>query len=154
MCAIDNKQITSEILGARLFVNIFFKRQRIKALYDTGAAVSVMNEKVFQQVLKSGAVVRSIPNAKFPSLTTASGSQMSISGIYMFVMSVAGRTFSAPIIVSPDIQNQCIIGMNIIRGVGLVYDTASDTLGYIDSNPVKPQLPPVDEVTLLSLPPT
>ena len=79
---------------------------------------------------------------------------MRILGIYNFEMTIAGRTFSAPLVVSPDIQNQCIIGMNVIRACGLVFDARSETLGFHDSPSVPPQLPHVDEITLNSFEPT
>ena len=156
ICAVNvpNIPTSHEIVGARLFINVFFKRVRIKALYDTGAAVSVINEHVFRHIRNSGAPVRPVHHGNFPRLSTASGSHMQILGIFNIEMTIAGRTFSAPLVVSPDIQNQCIIGMNIIRACGLVFDAQSETLGFHDSPAIPKQLPHVDEVTLNSFTPT
>ena len=145
---------TDEVVGARLFINIFCNKQRIKALFDTGAAVSVVSPHAFQLILQSGTTVQPIAHAQFPNLTTASGDKMQISGVYNVRMTIVGRSFSAPLVVSPDVANQCIIGMNIIRGCGLVYDPDSDLVVYRnDPLPLK-QLPPVDAVALENFRPT
>ena len=149
-----NKLCTNEIVGARLFMNVYFRRLRIKALYDTGAAVSVINDHVFRKIQDSGTPLRPITQCEFPRLTTASGSHMQILGVYSFEMTIAGRTFSAPLVVSPDIQNQCIIGMNIIRACGLLFDAQSETLGYKDSPLIPAQCPPIDEISLANFRPT
>ena len=145
---------TDQIVGARLFINIFCNKQRIKALYDTGAAVSVVSESAFKLICGSGTSVEPVYHAQFPNLATASGSKMHITGIFKVRMTVCGRSFTAPLIVSPDVANQCIIGMNIIRGCGLVYDPGSETVGYREDPFPARQLPPVDEVTLAAFQPT
>ena len=152
--AVDTDCKTDQIVGARLFINIFCNRQRIKALYDTGAAVSVISTNAFKIICGSGTSVEPISHAQFPNLATASGGRMQIVGIYNVRMTVCGRSFTAPLVVSPDIANQCIIGMNIIRGCGLVYDPGSETVGYRNDPFPEQQLPPVDEVTLADFQPT
>ena len=93
----------------------------VKALYDSGASVSLLNLKSFRAAQKAGKVHGKVKDVHL-SLRTASGSTMRVIGVYLVEVNMVGQTIVAPFVVTPDVKEQAIIGMNIIRAYGLSYD--------------------------------
>ena len=110
------------VAGNRCYTQIQFgkKRVAVKALYDTGASVTIIPVEVFRLARQAGAV-RSEITGHGVSLTNASGQAMPIQGVYWMVMRIAGREMLEPVVVGRRVTSS-IIGQNIIEGQGLCYN--------------------------------
>ena len=91
-------------------------------LFDTGATVSLISRSAFNRASKAGNVVSKY-DGKFPTIRNASGTAMTMDGIYGIKGSIMGITMVAPFIVSPQVAGDGIMGMNVIRGFQLGMDS-------------------------------
>ena len=98
------------------------------ALYDSGANISVVSQRVF----------RKIPLAQRPlklpistsSAGCANGSGLSFDGCYMMNIEIMGRVIEHPFFVSPNLKGEALLGVDFIKKHGLEHDTMRDCLYF------------------------
>jgi hypothetical protein len=99
----------------------------IRALYDTGAAVSLLTPKYFDLIKKYGIVLGEIEGKC--KVQNASQQPMTIFGTWRVRLFLNGRPMSAVFIVSPDVAHS-IVGMNIIAPRRLVLDPVTCKIDF------------------------
>jgi hypothetical protein len=102
----------------------------ITALYDTGAAVSLITPSDFEAIKRSGVVIGEIPGMTC-RVQNASLQPMQSEGAWRVRLYLKGRPLSAAMIVTNDVA-QNIIGMNIIGPRRLVMDPVTCTVDFRD----------------------
>ena len=87
-------------------------------LYDTGASVSCMSLEQFRRIppeqrpIKQDAQVR---------LLSAAKTEIRVVGMYILTLNILGKTFSHPVHVCSPMNQGGIVGMDIIKKLGLTY---------------------------------
>ena len=113
----------------------FSDRLSATALFDTGAAVSLLSRRAFQAAKQAGAVGDEIPNHGV-TLTTASGEPLPTLGAFHISFALLGRRkCSAPMVVASQLNSDAIMGMNIIEREGIVYDPITKQCFFSESTP-------------------
>jgi hypothetical protein len=102
----------------------------ITALYDTGAAVSLITPADFEAIKRSGVVMWKIPEMTC-WVQNASQQPTQTEGAWRVRLYLKGRPLSAAMIVTNDVA-QSIIGMNIIGPRRLVMDPVTCTVDFWD----------------------
>jgi hypothetical protein len=95
----------------------------ITALYNTGAAVSLITPSDFKAIKHSGVVIREIPGMTC-RVQNASQQPMQTEGAWRVHLYLKGRPLSAAMIMTNDVA-QSIVRMNIIGPRRLVMDPVS-----------------------------
>jgi hypothetical protein len=123
MC--DNKyQLINAISSERVFTTILFnEKDKVSALYDTGAAVTVFDRDTFKLALKTHNVGQKVDDHGL-TLTDASRGQMQIDGVYFirFTIKECDKVVRVPVVVCSSLSSRAIIGMNVIQEEGLMYN--------------------------------
>ena len=114
-------------VGDRPYVNVYFDEVAIKALYDTGAGPTCLSLKAFQKAKASGLQTEKVQNDK-TMVYNASGALMQHKGVHLIPTRILGMTVKIPILVIPNLQEECIIGMNLINALQLYYDPADKSV--------------------------
>ena len=120
------------VAGNRSYTEICFgkaKNTAVRALYDTGASVTIVPVEVYRLARKAKAVGQEVPNHGV-SLKNASGEPMPIQGVYWMHMTIAGRKMIEPVVVGRNVTS-AIIGQNIIEGHGLCFNPANRQFFYV-----------------------
>jgi hypothetical protein len=110
--------------------NATLQTPTITALYDTGAAVSLITPSNIEAIKRSGVVIGEIPGMTC-RVQNASQQPMQTEGAWRVRLYLKARPLSAAMILTNDVA-QSIIGMNIIRPRRLVMDPVSCTVDFRD----------------------
>ena len=111
-------------------------------LFDTGATATLISDQAF----------RTIPKDRRPPrigdcttrFVTASGGRLACRGVYRMVMTICGETIPHDIVVIKQLTSAGILGMDVIRRLGLALDPLRNTLFFVRS------AKPVDAVVTLT----
>jgi hypothetical protein len=106
----------------------------ITALYDTGAAVSLITPADFEGIKRSRVVIGPIPEMMC-RVQNASQQPMQTEGAWRICLYLKGRPLSAAMIVTSNVA-QSIVGMNIIGKRRLVMDPVTCTVDFRDEGTV------------------
>jgi len=104
-----------------LAVKLFSKE--IKGLYDTGADVSCLNEKIFRTI-PVDARPKKIPGNS-AVCRSASGSTLSISGKYLIPVEIGRKKFLHEFLIVKNLEENLILGIDFILKNRLNFDTDS-----------------------------
>lgn len=102
----------------------------ISALYDTGAAVSILTPKDFAVIKKHGIITEKLPPPRC-NIVDASQNPMTIEGVYRVRLFFKDRPIEAPFLIAPAAAYS-IIGLNIIKPLRLVLDPLTCTVDFQD----------------------
>jgi hypothetical protein len=102
----------------------------IKALYDTGAEVSLITPSDFEAIKRSGVVIWEIPGMTCRA-QNASQQPMQTEGAWRVHLYLKGKPLSDAMIVTNDVA-QSIVWMNIIGPRRLVMDPVTCTVDFRD----------------------
>ena len=102
-----------------LAVKLFSKE--IKGLYDTGADVSCLNEKIFRTI-PVDARPKKIPGNS-AVCRSASGSALSISGKYLIPIEIGRKKFLHEFLIVKNLEENLILGIDFILKNRLNFDT-------------------------------
>jgi hypothetical protein len=118
------------LLSFYLRKNATSQTPTITALYNTGAAVSLITPSDFEAIKRSGVVIGEILGMTC-RVQNASQQPMQTEGAWRVRLYLKGRPLSAAMIVTNNVA-QSIIGMNIIGPRRLVMDQVSCTVDFRD----------------------
>ena len=109
--------------GHRHNINVRFDHtHKLPLLFDTGATVTIITQASFKVAQAAGAVVSKCPGAGI-QLATASGSPLTVQGVYMIRTQIATTTMVVPFVVSGNLAGKAgIMGMNLIKAFRLGMD--------------------------------
>ena len=100
----------------------------VSALYDTGAATSLIDSKLFAAAQKAGRVRKKFPRSDI-QLVGAGGDPLNTDGAYTIDCNVFGMPYTLTFVLVPDLPSNCIIGMNNILPMSMMYDPKESRFG-------------------------
>ena len=107
-----------KLVGARPLVNVQLNGKRVQGLWDTGAMISLINEKLLQELFPGIKVhtIRDFTGEDF-KVTVANKSIMSVSGVAVldFGVDESQALFQVPFLVTSQEMSCPIIGYNTIE---------------------------------------
>ena len=100
--------------------------QSIKALVDTGAAISVIDKEVLQEVYKEQLLQLQTDN--LGDVKTMSGEALPVLGMFTTALDIANRSFSCTFIVVQDLPYDALLGRDFLRENGVIINLKESTL--------------------------
>ena len=102
-------------------------------LYDTGAQISCLSTRTFRQI-----PIEYRPRKLNIHLNAsgANGGRLKILGCYMLDITILGKRIQHPFFVCDLKKNQAILGVDIIRRLGLCFDAVSNVPYFSNPPPV------------------
>ena len=110
--------IISSNAANRPFVPLKVQSLEGKWLYDTGASVTCMSLKHFRQIHPDNRPPKLQSHLK---LISAAKTVLKVTGMFMLKFKIFDKVFSHPVHVCETMNQQGIIGMDIIKRLGLTY---------------------------------
>jgi hypothetical protein len=133
ICAVEDNDASPSrrpSIKFHLCKNATSQTPTITALYNTGAAVSLIMPADFESIRQSGVVIGPIPETTC-CVQNASQQPMQTEGAWRVRLYLKGRPLSAAMIVTSNVA-QSIVGMNIIVPRRLVMDPVTCTIDFRD----------------------
>ena len=109
-----------------LTVSAQLNGQSIKALVDTGAAISVIDKEVLQEVYRE-----QFPKLQTDSLgdvKTVSGEALPVLGMFTTALDIANGSYSCTFIVVQDLPYDALLGRDFLRENGAIINLKESTL--------------------------
>ena len=115
----------------RAFLNIYFQGKdcevKCRMLYDTGACSTLMSIECFKEIKgRHPSIIGPQLHDHGLNLIAANQLAIPIIGVFMMTTIVLGMCFRTPLIVTETRGKHGIVGMNLIRQLGLTFDMAKD----------------------------
>ena len=117
----------------RPFVSIRIGCQDTRALYDTGADISCISEKLFRQI-PIFSCPKLIPSLTGQEITNANGTFLEVKGAYMMMMRILGKNIMHRIFVVRDLSEPVILGSDFIHQHQLSYCPARHMIYWPGGN--------------------
>jgi hypothetical protein len=93
---------------------------KVRGLYDTGADISCMNEKIFRQIPPLNRPQK-LDMAKLPNFCSAGGQPLPVRGLYEFTFNINSKLIRHRCYVIPDLNEPLILGIDFIQQHQLWY---------------------------------
>jgi len=90
------------------------KTLRLRGLYDTGADISCMSEKVFRQ-LPLNARPKKLDSDKPQKFKSAGGEPLPVRGLYEFNLRIGEKVLTHQFYVIPELNEPLILGIDFIQ---------------------------------------
>ncbi len=90
------------------------KMLRLWGLYNTGADISSIGEKVFRQLLLNSRQ-KKLDSDQQPKFKLAGGQPLPVRGLYEFNLKVGNKTLAHQFYVIPDLNEPLILGIDFIQ---------------------------------------
>ena len=100
--------------------------QSIKALVDTGAAISVIDEEVLQEVYREQLLQLQTDN--LGDVKTVSGEALPVLGMFTTALDIANGSYSCTFIVVQDLPYDALLGRDFLRENGAIVNLKQSTL--------------------------
>ncbi len=101
-------------------------------LFDTGADVTVLAMREFRKILIDKRPVKKPPTMK---ISSASSDSLKIVGVYKFPFTVMNKTMKHNVIVVNNLNSNAIMGIDLIKKLGLVYKEQKKTFMFEEEEP-------------------
>ena len=109
-----------------LTVSAQLNGQSIKALVDTGAAISVIDKEVLQEVYKEQLLQLQTDN--LGDVKTVIGEALPVLGMFTTALDIANGTYSCTFIVVQDLPYDALLGRDFLRENGAIINLKESTL--------------------------
>ena len=109
-----------------LTVSAQLNGQSIKALVDTGAAISVIDKEVLQDVYKDQLPQLQIDN--LGDVKTVSGEALPVLGMFTTPLDIANGSYSCTFLVIQDLPYDALLGRDFLRENGAIINLKESTL--------------------------
>ncbi len=93
---------------------------KVRGLYDTGADISCMNEKIFRQIPLQNRPQK-LDMYKLPNFRSIGGQPLPVRGLYEFAFNINSKLIKHQCYVSPDLNEPLILGIDFIQQHQLWY---------------------------------
>ena len=120
-----------------LTVSAQLNGQSIKALVDTGAAISVIDKEVLQEVYKEQLLQLQTDN--LGDVKTLSGEALPVLGMFTSALDIANGSYSCTFIVVQNLHYDALIGRDLLRENGAIINLKESIL-QLDSKRHEPHL--------------
>jgi len=114
-----------------LTVSAILNGQRIKALVDTGAAVSVIDENFLKEIYQGH--LPPLQKHSSGDVKTVSGAPLPVSGRFATTLEIAKGLYSCTFLVVRDLTYDTLLGRDFLRANGAVIDLKDSTLQLEES---------------------
>ena len=114
-----------------LTVSAILNRQRIKALVDTGAAVSVIDENFLKEIYQGH--LPPLQKHSSGDVKTVSGAPLPVSGRFTTTLEIANGLYSSTFLVVRDLTYDALLGRDFLRANGAVINLKDSTLQLEES---------------------
>ena len=114
-----------------LTVSPMLKGQHIKALVDTGAAVSVIDENFLKEIYQGH--LPPLQKHSSGDVKTVSGAPLPVSGRFTTTLEIANGLYSCPFLVVRDLTYDALLGRDFRRANGAVINLKDSTLQLEES---------------------
>jgi transposase InsO family protein len=101
----------------------------LKGLYDTGADVSCLNEKVFQKIDKKDRPTLNI-SERGKRFKSAGGELLQVIGKFLFQLKVGKKVIEHPLYVVKNLSGDLILGFDLIQKHHLNYNTETKSFSW------------------------
>ena len=108
-----------------LTVSAQLNGQSIKALVDTGAAISVIGKEVLQEFYKEQLLQLQTDN--FGDVKTVSGEALPVLGMFTTALDIANGTYSCTFMVVQDLPYEALLGRDFLRENGAIIKLKEST---------------------------
>ena len=125
----SSKNVVKESSHAKprdLTVGAQLNGQSIKALVDTGAAISVIDEEVLQEVYREQLLQLQTDN--LGDVKTVSGEALPVLGMFTNALDIANGSFSCTFIVVQDLPYDALLGRDFLRENGAIINLKESIL--------------------------
>ena len=109
-----------------LTVSAQLNGQSIKALVDTGAAISVIDKEVLQEVYKEQ--FPELQTDNLGDVKTVSGEALPVLGMFTTALDIANGTYLCTFIVVQDLPYDALLGRDFLRENGAIINLKESTL--------------------------
>ena len=113
----------------RPFVPVIMYKKQIKGLYDTGADVSCLDEKIFREIPIENRPTK-ILERRQSTFTSASGNQLAVSGKYLVPLQIGPKKIQHEIFVVKNLNEKLILGIDFILKHQLNYHTDTRSFSW------------------------
>ncbi len=110
-----------------------------KLLVDTGAAISVINDRFYSDVLRRHFVLKE--NKKIENIRTANGRVVPVSGRVTFPIRIGSSEYTIDAHVVPDLSYKVVLGRDFLAESRAIIDVYGKTVTFANTN----QVPFVDK---------
>jgi hypothetical protein len=93
---------------------------KVRGLYDTGADISCMSEKIFRQLPPQNRLQKLVMD-KLPNFRSAGGQPLPVRGLYEFSFTVNSKLIKHNCYVIPELNEPLILGIDFIQQHQLWY---------------------------------
>ena len=100
--------------------------QSIKALVDTGAAISVIEKEVLQEVYKKQ--VLQLKTDNLGDVKTVNGEALPVLGMFTTALDIANGSYSCTFLVVQDLPYDALLGRDFLRENGAIINLKESTL--------------------------
>ena len=114
-----------------LTVSAILNRQRIKALVDAGAAVSVIDENFLKEIYQGH--LPPLQKHSSGDVKTVSGAPLPVSGTFTTTLEIANGLYSSTFLVVRDLTYDALLGRDFLRANGAVINLKDSTLQLEES---------------------
>ena len=112
-----------------LTVSAQLNGQSIKALVDTGAAISVIDKEVLQEVYKEQ--FPKLQTDNLGDVKTVSGEALPVLGMFTTALDIANGSYSCTFIVVQDLPYDALLGRDFLRENGAIINLKESTLQLV-----------------------
>ena len=130
----DNEEFTEQRPQSKprdLTVSAILNGQRIKALVDTGAAVSVIDENFLREIYQGH--LPPLQKHNSGDVKTVSGAPLPVSGRFTTTLEIANGLYSCTFLVVRNLNYDALLGRDFLRANGAVINLKHSTLQLEES---------------------
>ena len=132
--------IESEIISEKRLnfsnVSIFgiIMKQNTRLLVDTGAAISVISDQFYKDVLRFDVSLRN--SNSIDNIKTADGHTTPVIGFVQFIIAIGDQNYNCGAYVVPNLAYQVVLGRDFLHKNGAVINVPSETVTFTPDNTV------------------
>jgi Retroviral aspartyl protease len=104
---------------------------KIRGLYDTGADISCMSEKIFRQIPPQNRPQK-LAMAKSPNFCSAGGQPLPVRGLYEFTFNINSKLIRHQCYIIPELNEPLILGIDFIQQHQLWYCPKNKSFAWDD----------------------
>ena len=109
-------------------------QQHVKLLVDTGAAVTVISDKFFNEVLRTKYSMTQ--NQQFESIKTASGNTVAVTGAVSFSVTIGNLNYVCEAVVVPNLSYNVVLGRDFLHKFNAIIDVRGHKVTFSEQNTV------------------
>ena len=127
---IDNPVSPSKLSNVLIWGTVL--KQPIKFLVDTGAAVTVVSDTFYADVLRAQFALK--PNDRIDNVKTANGHTVSVTGLVSFPAILGDAEYSIEASVVPGLAYNVVLGRDLLHRLKAVIDVGGEVVTFSGTN--------------------